>query len=94
MISRIRLDAFGYEAGEVANTLSSHADEIEKLLGKCVARGECVIERDLPEPDGSRQAFKGRMLLYPDVSPPSPGITLSSATNMQWVTTGGNSTTG
>ncbi len=68
MISRIRLDAFGRTPDAVSETLYPHADLIEKMLGVDVCRGECVIERQLAEPEGSLFAFKGRLLLLPDIS--------------------------
>lgn len=68
MISRIRMDAYGNSPGDVSNTLYPHADEIEKLLGVPVSRGEFVVERCLEEPDDSVFAFKGRLILHPDIS--------------------------
>lgn len=70
MISRIRLDAYGKSPEDVANTLYPHADLIEgpAVLGVPVSRGECVIERQLGEPEGSAFAFRGRLVLHPDIS--------------------------
>lgn len=79
MISRIRIEAIGVTADEVERTLYPHADEIEKLLGVTVCRGECVIERDVAVPDGGFSAFTGRLLLYPDVSPKLAGTASNTA---------------
>lgn len=68
MISRIRLDAYGKTADEVERTLYPHADEIERILNVFVSRGECVIERQMKEPDDSIYAFSGRLTLHPDTS--------------------------
>ena len=68
MISRIRLDAYGQTADAVERTLYPHADEFEKVLGVSVSRGECVIERQMEEQEHSMFAFKGRLILHPDIS--------------------------
>jgi hypothetical protein len=70
MISRIRIDAYGKTPNEVADTLYPHADEIEKVLGVGVSRGECVIEAQLAEPQDSDFAFKGRLNLHPVLNCP------------------------
>jgi hypothetical protein len=77
MISRIRLDAYGPTADHVERTLYPHADQIEKLLGVGVSRGECVIERQLEEPFDSPFTFKGRLILHPDISTISQGNTFN-----------------
>lgn len=69
MLSRIRLDAYGGSADEVERTLYPHAAEMERLLGVSVSRGECVIERQVDEPEDGPFAFRGRLLLHPDISP-------------------------
>lgn len=74
MISRIRLDAYGTTADEVERTLYPHADEIEKLLGVSVARGACVIERNLNEPEESVFAFQGRLVLHPELGLVTEGL--------------------
>lgn len=68
MISRIRLDAYGRTPGDVSETLYPHADYIEEMLGVGVSRGEFVVERNLEEPEESVFAFKGRLILHPDIS--------------------------
>jgi hypothetical protein len=77
MLTRIRLDALGYTAEEVERTLYPHADKIEKLIGRGISRGECVIERDVVEPDDSKFAWKGRLVLHVDIQ---PGFTVTSST--------------
>jgi hypothetical protein len=69
MISRIRLDAYGKSPGDVSDTLYPHADEIEKLIGREISRGEFVVSRNLKEPEGSFYAFEGRLVLHVDISP-------------------------
>lgn len=69
MISRIRLDAYGTSPGDVSDTLYPHADEIEKLIGRDISRGEFVVERNLEEPEDSFYAFKGRLTLHVDIAP-------------------------
>lgn len=84
MISRIRLEAFGATADEVERTLYPHAEEIEKLLGRPVSYGQCVIERKLDEPSGSRFAFEGRLILHPDIS-----LGIKKISNLTLTGTGG-----
>lgn len=67
MITRIRIEACGATIDDVTATLYPHADLIETLLGVHVSRGECVIERQLSEPEASVFAYKGRLLLHPDI---------------------------
>lgn len=67
MISRIRIEAYGHSADEVERTLYPHADLFEHVLGVSVNRGECVIERAQDYPDDSVFAFKGRLVLHPDI---------------------------
>lgn len=68
MISRVRLEAYGTTADEVERTLYPHADQIEELLNVQCSFGECVIERQLEEPDDCVYAFKGRLVIHPDTS--------------------------
>lgn len=64
MLSRIRLDAFGLTPAAVADTLYPHADLIQELLGKEISRGEFVVSRSLEEPEDSKFAFSGRLVLH------------------------------
>lgn len=68
MISRIRMDAYGRAAEDVANVLENHAKLIEEMLGVSVCFGEQVIERQLDAPRDSALAWRGRMNLHPDIS--------------------------
>lgn len=67
MISRIRIDAFGASAADVEHALFTAYAHFNEVLELNAEPGEQVIERDLPEPFGTRHAFKGRMILHPDV---------------------------
>lgn len=71
MISRIRLEAFGVSAAAVEHTLHQAANSIDEHVFGSPAfswRGEQVIERAMEEPEGSRHAFHGRLLLHPDTA--------------------------
>ena len=93
MLTRIRLDAIGHTADDVEQTLYPHAELIEqKVLGRGMSRGECVIERDVAEPDDSKFAWKGRLLLYIDLDSP-PGFTVTSSTALGQVFATGSATT-
>lgn len=66
MISRVRLDAYGSCAGAVEKSLVNAADSLDcNLFSQPAGRGQQVIERVLEEPDGSKFAFRGRLLLHP-----------------------------
>jgi hypothetical protein len=68
MISRVRLEAFGPTASAVDAVLIEAARRIDEAVFLDAVRGEQVIERVFEEPDGSRHAFKGRLLLHPNVA--------------------------
>jgi hypothetical protein len=92
MISRIRMDAFGETAQEVANILENHAHEITRLLGNSVPYGEQVISRNLAEPEGSVFAWEGRMNLHPEIGRTVGAATTNAATgtsNFRYVETSG-----
>ena len=77
MISRIRLDAFGESPQAVASTFEIMVAVLQALPindhADPVMPGECVIERDLNEPDDTRHAWKGRLVLHPNVAPHDAG---------------------
>ncbi len=87
MLTRIRLDAVGYTADDVERTLYPHADLIDKLLGREMARGECVIERDTNERPDTAGAWKGRLALYMPLS--EPGVTVTVTGNASNAIVGG-----
>jgi hypothetical protein len=68
MISRIRIDGFGHSASEVETWLWAAASRMNDDLQLDASFGEQVIERDLPEPHGSRHAFRGRLTLHPNTA--------------------------
>lgn len=68
LIARIRIDAYGSTAGETELMLLNFATECDKATGRpTCAYGEQVIERNMDEPYGSTFAFKGRLILHPDL---------------------------
>lgn len=72
MISRIRIDAFGPTAAAVEHALFAAYARFNDVLELDAMPGEQVIERELAEPHGTRHAFKGRMILHPDVQENAP----------------------
>lgn len=95
MISRIRFDAFGSTAAEVENWLRAAASQTNHDLALQSSFGEQVIERSLAEPEGSRFAFKGRLILHPNTAEDAPQKHEAVATNFNFVNgTGWTATTG
>lgn len=67
-ITRVRFDAYGPHAADVSDRLIGFATQVDGLLGviEC-SYGECVIERNLGEEDGTPYAWKGRLTIHPSI---------------------------
>lgn len=65
-ISRIRFEAYGHSPEDVAATLREYASRLDSASGasEC-SQGATVIERNLPEDDGSAFSWQGRMTVHP-----------------------------
>lgn len=72
MISRIRIEAFGHTAAEVENWLTALASRVNFDFGLQSSFGEQVIQRNVGEPEGTRLAFNGRLILHPNVAEDAP----------------------
>lgn len=91
MISRIRIEAFGASAAEVEATLHAAASVIYRSFDdtvpdageKLIPDGEQHIERDLVEPAGTVDAWKGRMLLHLNVASDSRQIGVLEAMGVE-----------
>lgn len=68
MISRIRLEASGTTMGDVDSDLRDLAKQVRDLFWRPVLEGEHVYERQMGEPAGADTAYKGRLILHPDIS--------------------------
>ena len=88
MISRIRIEAFGPSARVIEDVLIDATLKFEEALGTDIMRGECVIERQMDEPENTNFSFKGRLILHPDIGgsvivPGTSGNSGSSEVHMQ-----------
>jgi hypothetical protein len=70
MISRVQVQAFGPSIEAVAEELRAFAGRLGGLNGHAEEpmMGQQVVERDLGEPEGCDWAYKGRLLLHPNVA--------------------------
>lgn len=68
MVSRVRIEAFGFSAADVERSLRLAATAMDAHLGLESSWGEQVIEKDMAEPVDSVFHFKGRLILHPNVA--------------------------
>lgn len=67
-ISRVRFEAYGTSAEDVAATLHEYAQRCDAASGasEC-SQGTTVIERNLEEEEGTAWAWQGRLTLHPSL---------------------------
>lgn len=70
VVNRVRIEASGPSVGAVSVALYEAARRMAGLNGfeHDPARGQEVYERNLEEPDDSRWAYSGRLILHPVVA--------------------------